>query len=158
ASRYGPEFIADRIVELTARLAALQPEGPPSTVAADDEIRPPSYGFSERFHDLSQALAALDVLDAARRLRPDVIRAGPHGLPRRPGEAARLTRLADVLEESLVRLMETTRPDWGLPMLLGMARLIALRETVETGHWQFLDAFPVDAAVLPPIRTTRRRI
>ncbi|HEY7540719.1 MAG TPA: hypothetical protein VIF11_11295 [Methylomirabilota bacterium] len=157
ASRYGPDFIADRIVELTARLAVLHPEGPSSTGAADDELRPPSYGFSERFRDMSQALAALDVLDTARRLRPDVIRAGSHGLSLKPGEAARLTRLADALEESLVRLMETTRPDWGLPMLLGMARLIALRETVETGQWQFLDAFPVDAEVLPPIRTTRRR-
>jgi hypothetical protein len=53
--------------------------------------------------------------------------------------------------------MDTTRPDWGLSMLLGMARLIALRETVETAHWRFLDAFPVDATVLPPIRTSRRR-
>jgi len=29
AARYGPEFIAYRTVELTARLAALEPEGPP---------------------------------------------------------------------------------------------------------------------------------
>jgi len=158
AARYGPGYIADRTAELTARLAALEPEGLPSTVAADDEIRPPSYGFSARFHDLTQALAALDVLDAARHLRPEAIRSGSAGLPLKPGEAVRLTRLADALEESLVRFMETTRPDWGLPMLLGMARLIALRETVETGHWQFLDSFPVDATVLPAIRTSRRRI
>ena len=158
AARYGPEFIADRIAELTASLAALEPDSSPSTVAAEDEIRPPSYGFSARFHDLSQSLAALDVLDAARQLRPDAIRSGSARLPLKPGEAAHLTRLADVLEESLVRLMDSTRPDWGLSMLLGMARLIALRETVATGHWQFLDSFPADAAVLPAIRTSRRRI
>jgi hypothetical protein len=157
-ARYGPEFIADRIAELTARLTALEPEGPPSTVAADDEIRPPSYGFSARFNDMSQALAALDVLDAARRLRPDAIRSGSAGLPLKPGEAARLARLADALEDSLVRLLDTTRPDWGLSMLLGMARLIALRETVETAHWRFLDSFPIDATVLPAIRTSRRRV
>jgi hypothetical protein len=68
-----------------------------------------------------------------------------------------LTRLADALEGSLVRLLDSTRPDWGLSMLLGMARLIALRETVETGYWVVLDAFPVDATVLPAIRTSRRR-
>jgi hypothetical protein len=156
AARYGPEFIARRTAELTARLAALEPEGPPSTVAADDEIRPPSYSFSERFLDLSQALAALDVLGAARPLRPDATRSGSAALPLRPGEAARLTRLADALEASLARLLETTRPDWGLSMLLGMARLIALRETVETAHWVFLDAFPVDATVLPSSRASRR--
>jgi hypothetical protein len=157
AARYGPEFIAYRTAELTARLAALEPEGPPSTVAADAEIRPPSYSFSARFHDTSQALAALDVLDAARPLRPDATRSGSARLPLEPGETARLTRLADALEESLVRLLDTTRPDWGLSMLLGMARLIALRETVETTHWVVLDAFPVDATVLPTIRTLRRR-
>ena len=156
-ARFGPEIIADRIAELTARLAALEPEGPPSTVATDEEIRPPSYGFSARFNDMSQALAALDVLDGARHLRPDAIRSGSAELPLKPGEAARLTRLADALEDSLVRLMDTTRPDWGLPMLLGMARLIALREAVETAHWRFLDSFPVDATVLPAIRTARRR-
>ena len=157
-ARYGTEFMADRIAELTARLAALEPEGLPSTVAADDEIRPPSYGFSARFRDMSQALAALDVLDGARLLRPDAIRSGSAELRLMPGEAARLTRLADALEESLVRLMDTTRPDWGFSMLVGMARLVALRETVETAHWRFLDAFPADATVLPPIRTSRRRI
>ena len=98
------------------------------------------------------------MLDAARHLRPDAIRSGSAGLPLKPGEAARLTRLADALEASLVRLMDTTRPDWGLSMLLGMARLIALRETVETAHWLFLDSFPFDATVLPAIRTSRRRI
>ena len=158
AARLGPGFIADRIAELTARLAALEPESPPPTVAADDEIRPPSYRFAARFHDMSQALAALDVLDAARHLRPDAIRSGSAGLPLKPGEAPRLTRLADALEESLVRLMDTTRPDWGLSMLVGMARLIALRETVETAHWLFLDSFPIDAIVLPAIRTSRRRL
>ena len=157
AARYGPEFIAYRTAELTARLAALELEGPPSTVAADGEIRPPSYSFSARFYDTSQALAALDVLKAARPLRPDATRFGSAQLPLEPGEAAGLTRLADALEESLVRLLDSTRPDWGLSMLLGMARLIALRETVETAHWVVLDAFPVDAPVLPAIRTWRRR-
>ena len=157
AARLGPGFVAGRIAELTARLAALEPESPPA-VAADSEIQPPSYRFAARFHDMSQALAALDVLDAARHLRPDAIRSGSAGLPLKPGEALRLTRLADALEESLVRLMETTRPDWGLSMLVGMARLIALRETVETAHWVFLDSFPIDANVLPAIRTSRRRL
>ena len=157
AGRYGPEFIANRSAELMARLVALEPEGPPLTIAADTEIRPPSYSFAERFLDTSQALAALDVLDAARPLRTDAIRSVSAGLPLQPGEAARLTRLADALEESLARLIDSGRPDWGLPMLLGMARLITLRETVETAHWVVLDAFPVDATVLPAIRTSRRR-
>jgi hypothetical protein len=156
-ARYGPDFIARRTAELTARLATLEPDGPPSPIAADDEIRPPTYGFSAQFHDTREALAALDVLDAARALRRGATWSGSPRLPLESGEAARLTRLADALEGSLVRLLDSTRPDWGLSMLLGMARLIALRETVETGYWVVLDAFPVDATVLPAIRTSRRR-
>ena len=157
AARYGPDFIASRTAELTARLATLEPDGPLSPIAVDDEIRPPSYGFSAKFHDTSEALAALDVLDAARALRRGATRSGSPALPLESGEAARVTKLADALEESLVRLLDSTRPDWGLSMLLGMARLIALRETVETGYWMVLDAFPVDATVLPAIRASRRR-
>src|SRR4029077_8371498 len=107
AARYGPDFIVRRTAELTDRLATLEPDGPPSTIAADDEIRPPSYGFSAQFHDTSEALAALDVLDTARVLRRGAAWPGSPRLPLESGEAARLTRLADALEESLVRLLDS---------------------------------------------------
>jgi hypothetical protein len=88
-ARYGPDFIARRTAELTARLATLEPDGPPSPIAADDEIRPPTYGFSAQFHDTSEALAALDVLDACScsPARRDLVRLtrGCHWSPaRRP--------------------------------------------------------------------------
>jgi len=156
--RYGADFVARLTDDLQARLAALDPEAPRPAPAADGEDRllPPSYTFSERFRDTSQALAALDVLRGPRPLRPDaVLSAMP--IPLRDGEALAVAKLADALEESLVRLLETPRPDWGLTLLLGMARLTALRETVETGHWTVLDAFPADATVLPPSRVARRR-
>jgi len=160
ATRYGPEFIARRSAELAARLAALEPDppGPTPSVSADDNPLPPSYPFSERFRDTSQALAALDVLDGARPRGPEaIISTSSMPLPLQPGEAPIVTRLADVLEDSLVRLLDTPRPDWGLAMLVGMARLTALRETARTGRWMVLDAFPADAAVLPPARVARRR-
>mgnify|MGYP003575907451 CR=1 FL=1 len=156
--RYGADFVARLTGDLQGRLAALDPETPRPAPAADGEDRllPPSYTFSERFRDTSQALAALDVLRGPRPLRPDaVLSAMP--IPLRDGEGPAVAKLADALEESLVRLLETPRPDWGLTLLLGMARLTALRETVETGHWTVLDAFPADATVLPPSRVARRR-
>jgi hypothetical protein len=156
--RYGADFVARLTDDLQARLAALDPEAPrpAPTAGGEDRLLPPSYTFSERFRDTSQALAALDVLRGPRPLRPDaVLSAMP--IPLRDGEALAVAKLADALEESLVRLLETPRPDWGLTLLLGMARLTALRETVETGHWTVLDAFPADATVLPPSRVARRR-
>lgn len=161
AARYGPEFIARRSAELVARLAALEPDppGPLSSVTADGEPLPPSYPFSERFRDTSQALAALDVLDGARSRQPGASIAAPSmPIPLQPGEAPVVAKLADALEESLVRLLDTQRPDWGLAMLVGMARLTALRETVRTGEWVVLDALPDDAPTLPRARVARRRL
>ena len=135
-ARYGPEFIARRSAELTARLAALEPapSRPAIRLTAVDDPLPPSYTFSERFRDTSQALAALDVLDGARPPGPGASIATP-SMPLRlqGGETAMVTKLADALEESLIRLLDTARPDWGLAMLVGMARLTALRETVAHG-------------------------
>ena len=159
-ARYGPEFIARRSAELAARLAALEPA--PSTPAisgiADDGPLPPSYTFSERFRDASQALAALDVLDGARPPGSAGFISTPAvPLPLPAGEAPLVTKLADALEESLVRLLDTPRPDWGLAMLVGMARLTALRDTVRTGQWVVLDAFAADAPALPRARVAWRR-
>jgi hypothetical protein len=58
-------------------------------------------------------------------------------------------RLAEALEASLVRLVRSSRPDWGFPLLVGMARLVALDETRRAGHWMFLDAFAADELVIP---------
>jgi hypothetical protein len=42
-------------------------------------------------------------------------------------------------------------------MLVGMARLTALRDTVRTGQWVVLDAFAADAPALPRARVAWRR-
>ncbi|HEY7202702.1 MAG TPA: hypothetical protein VIA61_00300 [Methylomirabilota bacterium] len=156
--RFGTGFVAGLSADLQERLNALDPGTPrPAPAAEDDErLLPPSYTFSERFRDTSQALAALDVLREARPLRSGAVRSGMP-IPLGDGEAAAVAKLADALEESLTRLLESPRPDWGLTLLLGMARLTALRHTVASGHWVVLDAFPADATVFPPSRVARRR-
>jgi hypothetical protein len=158
ADRYGPGFVARLTGEIEDRLAALEPDAPrsPPPADGDDRLLPPAYTFSERFRDTSQALAALDVLAAARPLRAEAVLSGPP-VPLQDGEAEAVSRLADALEESLARLLESPRPDWGLTMLLGMARLTALRQTVATGRWVVLDGFPADATVFSPGRVARRR-
>jgi hypothetical protein len=158
ADRYGPGFVARLRGEIEDRLGALEPDAPrsPPPADGDDRLLPPAYTFSERFRDTSQALAALDVLTAARPLRAEAVRSGTP-IPLHDGEAEAVSRLADALEESLARLLETPRPDWGLTMLLGMARLTALRQTVATGRWVVLDAFPADATVFSSARVARRR-
>ncbi len=53
------------------------------------------------------------------------------------------------LESGLVELASSKRPDWGFALLLGMARLQSIRESLESGRLVLLDAFPEESLVIP---------
>src|SRR5262249_45772194 len=111
-----------------------------------------TYGFSGRYQDLFLALAALEVLRDARPLRMDGVTGTGHGPVLDDTDVALIERLGDALASSLTRLVRSSRPDWGFPLLVGMARLVAFDETRRAGHWMFLDAFPSDAETVPAPR------
>jgi len=148
---YGASFLAERVEALRRRLATLDPQGAPARTleVSVDEPPAPVYGFPRRYRDTLTALAALEALATARPLRPEAtITAAGEELRLREDEASRLAELSDALAASLVRLLDSRRPDWGFPLVLGMARLAALERTRESGQWVFLDAFPPDAEVI----------
>ena len=148
---YGASFLAERAQALRRRLATLDPQWAPARTleVSLDEPPAPAYGFPRRYRDTLTALAALEVLATARPLRPEAtITAAGEELRLREDEASRLAELSDALAASLVRLLDSRRPDWGFPLVLGMARLAALERTRESGQWVFLDAFPPDAEVI----------
>ncbi len=156
---YGASFLAERAEALRRRLATLDPQGAPARTleVSLDEPPAPAYGFPRRYRDTLTALAALEVLATARPLRPEAtITAAGEELRLREDEASRLAELSDALAASLVRLLDSRRPDWGFPLVLGMARLAALERTRESGQWVFLDAFPPDAEVIERARVSPR--
>jgi hypothetical protein len=155
---YGATFLTERADTLRRRLAALdRPAVPGPPLATSDETPAPTYGFSRRYRDTLTALAAVEVLATARPVRADVtITAAAEELRLDADEAERLRGLSDALAASLVRLLESSRPDWGFPLLLGMARLATLERTRESGQWVFLDGFPRNAQVIEPARAARR--
>src|SRR5262249_28964885 len=86
----------------------------------------------------------------ARPLRMDGVMGAAGGGPAMDDADRELAgRLVDSLEASMVRLLTSSRPDWGFPLLVGMARLAALDEARRAGRWMFLDAFVPDAEVIP---------
>src|SRR5438552_1345739 len=156
---HGANFLTERVETLRRRLATLDgPEVPePPRGASVDETPSPAYGFSRRYRDTLTALAALEVLATARPLRPEVtITAAVRELRLDADEALRLRGLSDALAASLVRLLDSPRPDWGFPLLLGMARLATLERSRESRQWVFLDAFPRSAEVIERARVARR--
>ena len=159
AEAYGATFIDESMGRIVERLLALTPdeqEHPPRDLSAE---RSPSaaYGFSERYEDLFVSLLALEALRDARSLRLHSVTGASGSGPALEAEDRDLVaRLGDALASSLVRLLRSSRPDWGFPLLVGMARLVALDETARADRWMFLDAFATDADVIPAAQIVQR--
>lgn len=155
---YGVDFFTERRSALLGRLAAIEPElGPaPAIDVAGGEAPVLAYEFPQRYRDTLTALVALEVLTTGRPLRPEAtITAAGAELALREDDAATLVQLSERLAAALVRLIDSRRPDWGYPLLLGMARLVALERTRASGQWVFLDPFPPDGDVIGLHRVSR---
>ncbi len=146
----GPDGLTSITRRIHADLGGLSPDqasfAPRARLFAD-QLGPTRYGLAQRYRDTVLALLALDTLRAARPLRAgSVVDAGLP--PLAPEDLQVVERLEETLRESLVRVVQSPRPDWGFPLLLGMARLIALDETRRAGRWIVLDALPPGADVI----------
>jgi hypothetical protein len=155
AATHGPDFLDRRREDARRRLLALDPRAlaAPGLDLADDRAPQATYGFAQRYRDAMAAWRAMDVLQEARALRPGTYTAPAHAeVVLRAGEDRLVEDLAEWLAESLVRLAQSDRPDWGAALMVGLARLDALDRTRRAGAWVFLDVVPPDAPRLSPER------
>ena len=146
---HGADVLERSMRRIRDELSELRPDPEPDAPAplVADRFAPSRYGFAGRYRDHVLALLALETLASARPLRPGSLTGA--ALPAlTQDDAGVVERLAAMLETSLARLVQSRRPDWGFPLLLGMARLIALDETRRSGRWVVLDATPADATVI----------
>lgn len=142
----GADYLARRSAEVEEQLAALRPElaASPLPKPSADRLPLPAASFSRRVVELASAGQAIDVLKRAPPLRPGVLRV-IEGSEGRLDAAERdaLQALAERMQSDLTALSGSRRPDWGYPLLLGMARLLAIQASLETGQLCVLDAFPL---------------
>ena len=147
---HGERFLSDRAQQVARELAQLEPPptpGPSAAAAAlsPDRLPSPEYGFSLRVADLAAQQRALRALERALPLAERWRRSAAHPtLELGRAERAALAAFAIRLETNLTALVASRRPDWGYPLLLGMARLVVLEESLRTGRLVVLDAFPED--------------
>lgn len=116
-------------------------------------IPPRRAGFAESYETLALASEALDVLLGQRA--PVAVayrRIDEPALNLTESELVTLAARAAHLRSSLSRLAATRRPDWGYPMLVGMARLVALDATLRYGQLVVPDSLD-DVAVWVPVET-----
>jgi hypothetical protein len=155
---YGAEFLDRKLSELRRQLTALTPDEHDFELPTFVEDRAPAltYSFPQRYRDALTALAALEVLRAAPQLaRSAILDAGAPAVELREPNGEVIGQLLRSEATSLLRLLRSERPDWGFPLLLGMARLAALDRSRRDGRWVFLDGFPPDAPVVEPRRLAR---
>jgi hypothetical protein len=141
----GEGWLVGRIAAIDAEIAALRPD------AVAFEARPPTRdrmpihaaGFAGRFSRLATARMALAALAQARPLASGVLLSEAAPDWRLAGaERTALRAYGVALERRLVELVGSTRADRGEAALIGMARLIAIRESLAAERWRVLDAFP----------------
>lgn len=147
----GDNWIPDRIC---AEQEALQQLPPKALSASDLEMSAMAYprlegAFSERYRGHRSALAALQVLDCAPAVLPDVV-VSPRDavLELDAGQVRVLRTFSAQLEDDLVALLSSQRRDWGTAMLVGMARLDVIERSIQEGTLRSLDAFPSKVAVV----------
>jgi hypothetical protein len=141
---YGEHSIADRISHAHAMLRQmeLQAAPPPLPEISPDTLPRFSALFSTRYQDNLHALFALELLQAAPPLRAETLWTPEADTFRlEQSEAAVLKHVAAQLETDLVQLFDSPRTDWGLPFVLGMARLAAIESSLATGRLVLLDTF-----------------
>lgn len=123
-------------------------------VTVDDAGVPDAgYRISQRYDDLVTRLVAVEALAAARRVRPELLVVAPDDVPPLGDlERVQLIALKGHVAARLAQLLEAARPDWGTPLVVGMARLQAIEATLATGRLTVVvsDAMGDGLAAAPP--------
>jgi hypothetical protein len=158
---HGIGFLAARRRAVAASLDALRAEPlEAESISLDPERYPVAPdSFSRRYAQDLAALFALAALERPRPLQPGVLTPPPSdpedsALALDDAEIDRMRAQVAALLEDMAELAASHRPDWGEPLLLGMARLAALEQSIRSGRLVTLEALAGDA---PRMRLTARR-
>jgi hypothetical protein len=158
---HGEDFLSQRQSALRQRLAELPLEA--INVGADDFVAgtlpQPIYPFNQRYADILAGLHAIDILrsDAGlseQSLSLALLASDDVALLSEEREA--LGESADALQQRLLSLVASRRPDWGAATLLGLARLEAMHMSLENNRWIFIDVLASDATIIDMGPRTRQ--
>ncbi|WP_157200607.1 hypothetical protein [Methylomonas lenta] len=149
--QYGADFLQHR--SLTLEQAILKLPAPTS-----DESRLPShYSFSQHYSDLLTGLLAVRVLQETRPLTVDAcqVLVDPQWQLDDDKKQALKTFQQHLLKTAQA-LLSSKRPDWGQALLVTLARLIVVEQSLQSGLWVFLNDFNPDADVISTATYSRQ--
>ena len=150
AGRLGADFAARERSKLAGELAGSGYPLPPPTEETPDEDRYPLYPetYSQRLEDLYSRWLALEVVSEGWRLRDDLLvdaaqnGAPPGGKPLSDAERSWLSVYRERLLESILADVGANSSGRGFPLLLALARFMAVSESLAANRLLLLDALP----------------
>ena len=104
-------------------------------------LNTPVYTLAERYQDLQTARHAIQLLQQPI-LASDTIRLG---VSLTFTDTQRLKNFQQQLQNNVLALLNSNRPDWGYALLINIARLMAVDESLSLQQWVFIDDFANDS-------------
>ena len=149
--QYGVDLLLHRSQALQQAIADL------SAPTSDDSRLPSHYSFSQRYSDLLTGLLAVRVLQETRPLTADacqVLTDQKWQLDESKTQALKIFQ--QHLLKTAQALLSSKRPDWGHALLVTLARLIVVEQSLQSGQWTFLNDFNPDAEVISTAAYSRQ--
>jgi hypothetical protein len=144
-ARHGPDYLEQRAAALDRAVAALAYACRPASELSAERLPDPPCGLADAYARLVLARMAVDVLRGDRVPDPRAFR-----FTRDPSfrlgarEIARLHAAEERLEARAVSLAASVREDWGYPLLVALARLVATEASLESRTLVVLDVYEDD--------------
>lgn len=143
-ANYGAGFIDEKIESIRKSILKLEICSSQAPLFDLSRSNYPSQhtNTATTYSNLLTALAALELLKGVASLAEDaVVTLHNDNFHLGTPELATLYRYAAQLENDLINLLNSSRQDWGLPLIVGMARLAALSRSISAKQLFFLDIY-----------------
>jgi hypothetical protein len=143
--KYGPDYLSFRRQQITSRIKALTPSRLPvvKPILSKDNFPTVINSFADSYADYLTGLVAIKVLMEEQPLHTDAFFITHESVTQE--EKKVLARLSDQLTLSLLKSVNSGRPDWGYAVLINMARVVAADLSIQLGQWVFIDDFAMDS-------------
>ena len=142
---YGQDYLGRRREQITADIKALRTShlSAVKPFLSKDNFPPAINSFADKYEDYLTGLVAIRVLVEQQSLRPDAFLVTHESVTLE--EKKILGRFRDKLNLSLLKSLNSERPDWGYAVLVNMARFVAVDLSLQLGLWVFIDDFGMDS-------------
>ena len=142
---YGQDYLLHRQEQITTGIKSLTPSHWPvaPAILSKDNFPPAINSFADSYADYVTGLVAIKVLMEQQPLRSDAFLVTHEALNREEREVLERLREQQIL--SLLKSVNSGRPDWGYAVLVNMARFVAVDLSLQLGHWVFIDDFAMDS-------------